>query len=348
MSGQGTQAARGIRADRAKVQVGVRIAGTGHHVPEARLTNADLESFMETSDEWIVQRTGIRERRICDAGKGETPTWLCTQALNKALANAGLTGADLDLVILGSVTQEMTCPSTACRVAANVEAANAGAFDVLAACSGFLYSLNIGHDMIRAGSHRTVAVIGCDVMSRVLDFSNRAVCVLFGDSAGAAILRATDDASKGMVSGFMHSDGSRWDDLYIPRSPLDVPEGKDLSTLTMNSLQMNGREVYKFAVGTFGDVIQKTLDEAGVEASDVDMYVCHQSNARMLESARKRFGLPPEKLYININRFGNCSAGSVPVAFDELRGSGQCGEGQLVMFVAFGGGLTWASALWQL
>jgi len=328
MTGAGAQAASGARARRAASQVGVRIVGTGHHVPPERLTNADLEKFMDTSDEWIVQRTGIRERRISDPTKGETPTWLCTQALEKALADAGLTGADLDMVVIGTVTGEMTCPATACRVAANVGAGNAAACDVLAACSGFLYSLNIGHDMIRAGSHRTVAVIGCDVMSRVIDFDNRAVAVLFGDSAGAAILRATDDPSRGIISGFMHADGTRWHDLYIPKSPMDCPADA--------------------VTETFGDVIQKTLEEAGVGADDVDMFVCHQSNARMLESARKRFGLPEDKVYINIDRYGNCSAGSVPVAFDELRSKGHCREGDLVLFVAFGGGLTWASALWRL
>ena len=335
-------------APRASPRVGVRIAGTGHHVPEGVLTNEDLAKVMDTSDEWIVQRTGIRERRICNPSKGETPTWLATRALEKALADAHLSGADLDMVILATVTGEMTCPATACRVAANVGAGHAAAFDLLAACSGFLYGMVVAHDMIRAGTFGTIGLIGCDVLSRVLDFDNRAVAVLFGDSAGAAVIRVTDDTSKGLITGAMHADGARWHDLYLPRSPFDCPPETDPGSVRMNALQMNGREVYKFAVGTFSDVIASTLEQAGVRAEEVDMFVCHQSNARMLESARRRFGIPEEKMYVNIDRFGNCSAGSVPVAFDELRERGACREGDLVMFVAFGGGLTWSAALWRL
>ena len=335
-------------AVRATPHVGVRIAGTGHHVPEGRMTNHDLAQLMDTSDEWIVQRTGIHERRICDASKGENTTWLATQALTKALASARIAPTDLDLVIVASVSGEMVCPATACRVAANIGAGHAGAFDILAACSGFVYGSQVAHDMIRAGSHRTIAVVGCDVMSRIIDYHNRAVAILFGDSAGAAIYRATDDTTRGLIAASMHSDGSRWHDLYLPRVISDIPEGADPAPVRMGALQMNGREVYKFAVGTFTGLIAETLEKAGVTADDVDMFVCHQSNARMLESARERFGIPHEKMYVNIDRLGNCSAGSVPVAFDELRAKGKCAEGDLIMFVAFGGGLTWGASLWRL
>ncbi len=333
---------------RATPNVGVRIAGTGHHVPETVLTNADLAAIMDTSDEWIVQRTGIRERRICDPTKGESTTWLSSRALEKALRDARTDAADLDLVVVGTISGEMTCPATACRVAARVGAVRAGAFDLGAACSGFVFALSAAHDMIRAGTVSTVGVVGCDVLSRVIDFENRNVAVLFGDSAGAAILKATDDTSRGIIANALHADGGRWPDLYLPGSHLDCPEGADLCHVKVNSLQMNGREVYKFAVGTFADLIAETLAKAGVHADDVDMFVCHQSNARMLESARRRFGIPQEKLFINIDRFGNCSAGSVPVALDELRQRGHCREGDLVMFVAFGAGLTWGSSLWRL
>ncbi len=312
------------------------------------LTNAHLTKLMDTSDEWIVQRTGIHERRICDASKGEGPTWLCTNALKKAIASARIDPTELDLVIVASVSGEMTCPSTACRVSAAVGASKAAAFDILAACSGFVYGAQIAHDMIRAGSHRTVAVIGCDVMSRILDYHNRAVAILFGDSAGAAIFRATDDMTRGLIAASMHADGTRWHDLYQPRCTANIPAGADPAPERMGALQMLGREVYKFAVGTFTGLIEQTLEQAGVKPEDVDMYVCHQSNARMLESARERFGIPHEKMYINIDRLGNCSAGSVPVALDELRAKGKCKEGDLVMFVAFGGGLTWAASLWRV
>lgn len=328
--------------------VGVRIAGTGCAYPEGRLTNADFTRMVDTSDEWIVQRTGIHERRKCDITKGESATPLCTLALQRALADARMDPKELDLVIVGTVTGEMMCPSTACRVAANVGAAGAAAFDVTAACCGFVYSLNIGHDLIRAGAFRNVAVLGCDVMSETMDYTNRNVCVLFGDAGGAAILRATDDVSRGVIASGMHADGSGWRDLYIPRRERDVANEEDHSIFKPDKLMMRGREVYKFAVGTFPRLIEQTLEKAGITAMDVDMYVCHQSNARMLEAARERLGIPAEKLYMNIDRFGNCSAGSVPVCFDELRKAGKCQEGDLVMFVAFGGGLTWASSLWRM
>ncbi len=339
----------GIRRDPpAPARVGVRLAGTGCAYPEGRLTNADLERLVDTSDEWVVQRTGIRERRICDRSKGESTTGLCTEALRRALSDARVSASELELVIVASVTGEMTCPSTACRIAAAVGAGNAGAFDLLAACTGFVYALNVAHDMVRMGTYRTVAVVGCDVMSSVLDLTDRTVAVLFGDDAGAAILKATDDPSRGVLAQALHADGSRWKDLYIPERARDLPPGVDPASTKLGFLHMNGREVYKFAVVTFGDLIQSTLDRAGVRPEQVDQFVCHQSNARMLESARERFGIPAEKMYINIDRFGNCSAGSVPVVLDQLRQAGKCRDGDLVMFVAFGGGLTWASSLWRL
>lgn len=333
---------------RATPNLGVRLAGVGSAAPEGRLTNADLERTMDTSDEWIVQRTGIRERHICDPMKGECVLSLSTEALRRALADARIPASELDLIVLGSVTGEMTCPATACRIASDLGAANAGAFDLLAACSGFLYGLNIAHDLIRAGSFKTIGVVGCDVMSSVIDYENRGVAILFGDAAGAAVLRATDDMTKGIVASSLHSDGSRWKDLFLPSASRDVPDRCDLELVRSGGLLMNGREVYKFAVTTFGTLIEQTLEAAGVTAADVDMYVCHQSNARMLESARERFGIPEEKFYVNIDRYGNCSAGSVPVCLDELRRAGKCREGDLVMFVAFGGGLTWAASLWRL
>lgn len=332
----------------AAVHVGVRIAGTGHAVPDKIVTNDDLAKIMDTSDEWIAQRTGIRQRRVCDPAKAEGPVTLSTLALQRALADANIDAKELDMVILGSVTGEMLCPSTACRVASMVGATPAGAYDVLAACCGFVYGINQANALIRSGLARTVGVIGCDCLYSHMDVNNRAVAVLFGDSAGAAVLRATDDTSRGVIASAMHSDGSRWSDLFIPNCEADLPAGMDASTVKYGTLQMHGREVYKFAVGTFTPLIETTLEKAGLKADDVAMYVCHQSNARMLESARERLGIPPEKLYINIDRFGNCSAGSVPVAFDELRKMGKCKEGELVMLVAFGGGMTWSSSLWRM
>lgn len=329
-------------------QVGVRIAGSGSFVPERRLTNADFEKLVDTSDEWIFQRTGIRERRIADPDKGENSVHFCSTALGRALEDARLAPTDLDCIVCATVTPDMLCPSTACQVSATLGAGHAAAFDVTAACSGFVYSITIAHALIRAGNFRTVGVIGCDVMSKAMDYTDRRVSILFGDAAGAAVLKATDDTSRGMLAQCMHADGSGWRELYLPRSLRTFPEGETPDPAKIDKLQMNGREVFKFAVRTFSEVIEQCLTKAGVKATDVDHYVCHQSNARILESARERFGLPEDKIYVNIDRYGNSSAGSVGLCFDQLRKAGKIREGQLVMFVAFGGGLTWAASLWRI
>jgi 3-oxoacyl-[acyl-carrier-protein] synthase-3 len=329
-------------------QVGVRIAGSGSFVPERRLTNADFEKLVDTTDEWIFQRTGIRERRIADREKGENTVHFCSTALRRALEDARMPASELDCIVCATVTPDMLCPSTACQVSAAVGAGTAAAFDVTAACSGFVYSITIAHSLIRAGTFRNIGVIGCDVMSKAMDYTDRRVSILFGDAAGCAILRATDDTTRGMLAQCMHADGSGWKELYLPRDKYSFPPDQPYSPEKVDRLQMNGREVFKFAVRTFSEVIEQCLEKAGVKATDVDHYVCHQSNARILESARERFGLPEEKIYVNIDRFGNSSAGSVGLCFDQLRKAGRIHEGQLVMFVAFGGGLTWAASLWRM
>lgn len=327
---------------------GVRIVGTGSALPSRVLTNRDIATVVATDDEWIQQRTGIRERRVCDWSKGETNLSLCTEALRRALDAAHLKGTDLDLIICGTITQDLRCPSTACMVAQGVGAGHAGAWDLGAACSGFVFGVNAAHDLIRIGTHKAIGVIGADTISSILDYENRGVCILFGDAAGAAVLTATDDATKGIIAQVTKADGSGWRDLYMPASAVDIPAGSDLTVYKSGCLQMNGREVFKFAVGTFSELIDETLHKAGLKASDVDVFVAHQSNARILDAARERFGIPAEKLYINIDRVGNTSAGSVPVCLDELWRAGKIREGQLVLMVAFGAGLTWGSCLWQM
>lgn len=326
--------------------IGVEIIGTGRAIPDKVMTNDDLKQYMDTSDEWIRQRTGIRERRIADPAKGETTTGMCAKALDAAIKDAGIDASELDLVIVGTVSGTMTCPSTACRVAAEVGAVGAGAFDLLAACSSFVYGTNIAHDLIRGGNYKTVGVVGCDIMSNLLDYSNRSVSILFGDAAGAAVLRACDDPTKGTLTSVMHADGRGWADLYIPTRDYDFPEGES-DEYKMGTLRMNGRSVYKFAVSKFPQLIQETLDKVQMSPADIDLFVCHQSNLRMLESARERFGIPEEKMPINIDRLGNCSGGSVPVLLDESRKAGLCKDGDLVLLLAFGGGLTWSSSLWR-
>lgn len=332
--------------------VGVRIAGTGSGIPSKTLTNHDLEKIMDTSDEWIVQRTGIHSRRLCDISKGETNRVLCARALAGALEAARMKATDLDLIIVATCTGESTVPAVACRVGAELGAKGVGAFDLVAACSGFVYASNVAHDLIRSGAYRNIGVVGCDTLSSIMDYQNRGVAILFGDGAGAAVLRATDDTSKGMIARSLHSDGVGWPDLYLPRHERDLPPGvvlgEEPGAVRLNALQMNGRQVYKFAVTTFCDLIQETLDKAGVKVGDVAQFVCHQSNLRILESARERFGIPAEKMHINIDKFGNTSAGSVPLVLDELMRSGKVREGDLLLLVAFGAGLTWASGLWRV
>ncbi len=329
---------------------GVRLVGTGSALPSKTLTNADLEKMMSTSDEWIVQRTGIHTRNIIDKDKGESTSVLAARALQKALADARLGADDLDVIVVSTMTSEMRCPPTACLVANMIKATRAGAFDLNAACCGFVFGMNVVHDLLRCGSYNTIALVGADCLSTLMDYSDfgRGTAIIFGDAAGAAIFKATDDARLGILAQSIHADGERWKEIYIPEEDRDFPPGTAPDPRQIGHVYMNGAGVFKFAVGTFPDLIQETLDKAGLKASDVDMFVCHQSNARILSAARERFGLTEDKLYVNIDRVGNTVAASVPLCLDELRQAGRVREGMKVMFLGFGGGLTWGSSLWQL
>jgi 3-oxoacyl-[acyl-carrier-protein] synthase-3 len=327
---------------------GVRIAGVGSCVPDKVLTNKDLERMLDTSDDWIVQRTGIRERRIVDPATQGTYT-LGRDALQRALENAGMKGSDLDMVIFATVTAEMTCPSNACRVALELGATPAGAFDLVAACCGFVYALNVGESLVRSGRHKAVGVIGCDAMSTVSDYSERSVSILFGDAAGAVVLKRDDaDRSVGCLYQSLHADGSMWESLYMPRRPNEVPEHERDNPIRLGCLRMNGREVYKFAVTKFREVIEDALFKTGLKVDQISQFICHQSNVRIIDAAKEKIGLPDDKVYINIDKFGNSSAGSVGLCFDQLWQAGKVKRGDHVVFVAFGGGLTWASSVWKL
>ena len=330
-------------------RIGVRIAGTGSALPEQRVTNADLTKVMETSDEWIVQRTGIRERRKINREKGESTASLSAEAIRQALAAAHMQASELDLIICATMTPEMECPSTACIVSELIGGGQAGAFDLNAACCGFVFGLNVAHDLIRGGAYRSIALVGADVLSTLMDYSNngRSTAIIFGDGAGAAILRATDDSAKGLIAQAMCADGKGWKEIYVPHTPHDFPKGIACDTGKYGYVQMNGASVFKFAVSTFPNLIAQTLEKAGMTSAQVDMYVCHQSNARILESARERFGIPEDRLYVNIDRYGNTVGASVPLCLDELTRAGRIHEGMRVMFLGFGGGLTWGSSLWQ-
>lgn len=349
---QHTRVEKGTVHTAGGARVGATILGAGMALPKTVLTNADLERMMDTTDEWIRQRTGINERRIAKRELGETTSTLGAKALQAALDDAGLKPTDLDQIVVATTTPDMPTPATSCQIAAMIGAGNIGAFDLNAACSGFVFALNTVDALIRSGVARRVGVVGADLITRHVDYSNRGrgTSILFGDAAGAFVVTGSDDPDTGVLARAMHTDGSRWPDLFIPRIDDDYPPDFDHEAhgVDINCLHMNGRAVFKFAVSTFGDLIQETLDKVGLKPEDVDHYVCHQSNKRILDAARERFGLPEEKLHINIHRYGNTVAASVCLCFAELKAAGRIKPGQLVMFLGFGAGLTWGSSLWRL
>lgn len=321
---------------------GAIIAGTGSFVPEKRLTNAELSKLVDTNDEWIVQRTGIRERRI--ASKDESTATLATAAARRAIEAAGLTAQDIDLVICGTITPEMTFPSTACFVAANLGMAATPAFDVAAACSGFLYTLDTGAAFVKSGRYRNVLVIGAETLSRITDYSDRASCILFGDGAGAVVLQRSSDVNRGLVYSSLHADGSGWEMLWCkPGSRFPIEEallsGRD------QFMKIKGREVYKFAVQRFEELIEDAMRKCELTANDVSLIVPHQVNQRIIDSAMDKLGLAPDKAFVNIDKYGNTSAASIPLALDEAWRGGRVKPGDVLVFVAFGAGLTWANAV---
>ena len=326
--------------------VGVRIAGTGIAIPPRVLTNQDLEGMVDTNDQWITQRTGIQTRHIVE---GDVTTRdLAVQAMQGALVDAHMEPGALDMVLVATLTPEMCCPSTAARVVDAIGAIPAGALDISAACSGFVYGMNVASSLIQSGMYASIGVVGAETLSRITNWEDRGTCILFADGAGAAIFTACDDPKRGCLFQKMNSDGSRWPDLYCPRQASDLPPDPQGFSGKFNTLQMNGREVYKFAVTNLLGCIRDTLGACGLEAGDLAMIVAHQSNKRILESARDRLGLLEEKLYINIDRYGNTSAASVPICLHELRSAGRIRDGDLVLFTALGGGMTWTSSLWRL
>ena len=326
---------------------GVRIAGYGAAAPARVLSNADLATMMETSDEWIRKRTGIERRHVVDP-ETEGEFTLARDAMQQAIDRSGIDPSEIDLLIHASVTSEMTCPSNACRIAAEVGCTPAGAFDLVAACSGMVYSMNVADSLIRTGRYRTIGVVGCDALSQSVDYDDRSVSILFGDGAGAMVLTADENPERGSIHQTMQADGTGWNSLYMPRNERDVPEHDRENPIRLGNLRMNGREVYRFAVGKFQKVIEDALAATGLAVDDVAQFVCHQSNIRIIEAAVERLGLPADRVHVNIQEYGNTSAGSVGLVFAELADAGRINDGDIVVFVAFGGGLTWASSVWRI
>ncbi|HEX6797342.1 MAG TPA: beta-ketoacyl-ACP synthase III [Ktedonobacterales bacterium] len=317
------------------------ITGWGMSVPEKVLTNDDLAQMVDTTDEWITSRTGIKERHII--GPDESASTLSIAAARQALERAGITGADLDLIIVATICGDYRFPSTANLVQAAL-GAQCAAFDVQAACSGFLYALATGHQFVANGASKRVLVVGVEVISTIVDYTDRATCVLFGDGAGAVILEPSDEPG-GVLGYTMGSDGSRPDLLWIPAGGSAEPITEEAVRERRHLVQMNGNEVFKFATRIMGTAMEEALHNAGMSAGDMDLFIPHQANLRIIDSASKRLGLPPEKVFINIEKYGNTSAAAIPIAMCEAIDQGRIKPGSHIGMVAFGGGLTWAAAV---
>ncbi len=315
-----------------------RIAGTGSYLPDKVVTNADLEKFVETSDEWIRTRTGIRERRM--AADGETTGDLAFHAATRALEAAGVQASELDLIVLGTTTPDIIFPSTACLLQHRLGANGCAAFDVNAACSGFVYALGVADAFIRSGQARKALVVGAETLTRMLDWNDRGTCVLFGDGAGAVVLEASEEP--GILTTKLHADGGYKHLLY---NPVGVSAGfRDEPNHGVRVL-MTGNEVFKVAVKTLDRIVGETLEAAGMDESQIDWLIPHQANLRIIEATAKRLKMPMERVVVTVDRHGNTSSGSVPLALDEAVRSGRVQRGQTVLLEAFGGGFTWASAL---
>lgn len=327
-----------------KNSTGCRILGTGRAIPKQVLTNADLEKLVDTSDSWIVERTGIRERHV--AKPGEPLSNLAAEAAQNALSMAGISADDVDLIIVGTVTGDMKFPAAACILQEKIGARNAVAFDISAACSGFLYGLQVASAMIQANGYRHALVIGAEILTSMVNWKDRDTCVLFGDGAGAALLAPTE-GNNGLIHSLIGSDGSLAKLLYNPGGGSLHPSNIKPPPAEFGTIRMVGQEVFRNAVTTMTKALKQMLKEANTDAADIDLLIPHQANLRIIEAVGKRSGIAKEKVYVNVDRYGNTSAATIPIALDEVLRSGQVKSGDLVAMVTFGAGLTWAAALHQ-
>ncbi len=322
----------------------VHIVGTGSYVPDRILTNADLEKIVDTTDEWITTRSGIKERRIA-------PDYICTsdmatEAARRAMDQAGIRAEEIDLIICATITPDMPFPATACVIQNKIGAKRAAAFDLEAACSGFLYGLEVGQQFITSGTYDTVLVIGAEKLSTIVDWQDRSTCVLFGDGAGAAILRSRGE-EHGILTTCMGADGSQADILMMPAGGSKFPASKESVSAGMHHLKMSGKEVYKQAVIAMQTAAEEALQKCNLTINDIKCVIPHQANSRIIEAIADRLGAPMEKIYMNLQRYGNVSAASVAIALDEAAREGRFQHGDLILLVVFGSGLTWASCVIQ-
>jgi len=320
-----------------------RVLGIGAYSPERVLTNHDLEQMVDTSDAWIVERTGISERHI--AAEDQASSDLATEACRRALADAAHDPDDIDLLICASVTGDMPYPSTACFVQRNLALRNAAAFDIGAGCAGFLYGLNLAQGLIRAGSYRRILLVGGEILTRTLDWTDRSTCVLLGDAAGAVVLGPDEGSERGLLATRIASDGTKWELLHIPGGGSRNPASHRTVDEGMHFMKMNGRETFKHATRNMAEISQAALTDAGLRLEDVDLLVPHQANLRIITYIAEKLGVPMEKVYTNVQRFGNTSSASIPLALTEARSVGRLHEGDVVLMTAFGTGLTWGAAV---
>jgi len=318
------------------------ITGIGSYLPSKVLTNYDLEKMVDTSNDWIIQRTGIKERRIVE--NGVTTSDIATQASLRAMEDAGVSPKDLDMIITSTITPDHIFPSTSCYIQQKIGATRACAFDILAACAGFIYAMSIGQSFINSGAMKTVLVVGAECLSKITDYTDRATCVLFGDGAGAVIIQR-NPVKHEILSSSLAADGSEADVLIMPGGGARNPASLESIQQRMHYIQFKGKEVFKLAVNNITNLILETTKENGFTLEDIDLIIPHQSNLRIIEATMEKLGLPMEKAFVNIDKYGNTSSASVPIAIDEARKDGRLRKGDIVMLVAFGGGLTWGSSL---
>lgn len=330
-------------ADRVSAPHGAAILGIGSAVPKRVITNADLEKIVDTSDRWIIERTGIKERRASEPG--ENTSEYCERAARVAMERAGVTPADIDLIIVGTATPDFPFPSTAAVLQERLGTKGQMAFDVTAACSGFLYGLIIADQFVKSGWARNALVIGAELLTRIINWQDRSTCVLFGDGAGAAVVGPANGTGHGIIASKANADGSTWPILHMPAGGTRMPVSTATVENNLHTISMEGNEVFRVAVRSLLDTAREVLEAAGCEPGDVDLFVPHQANMRIIDAVGKRIGIPEEKVFKNLERYGNTSAASIPIALTEAFESGRVRKGDLVLLDAFGAGATTAAVL---